>query len=245
MAVTADAAGYNTRYIPFAFPSLPFIRCVFTTRFAGNLSLHGREGAEREETIAARTALFAELGVATWAEVHQVHGDTFIRDAGPTPVDQAPHQEADGLATSRKRHALCVKLADCQGILLAHPAGHVAAIHVGWRGNVLCFIQTAVAAFCEEYGLDPAAVCAVRGPSLGYAQFVNFDREWPVRFTPWYDRTSHRMDLWSLTRHQLCEAGLMPGNIFSLDCCTYSLNALFFSHRRGDAGRQMGLIWVE
>ncbi len=234
----------DTAYIPFAFPSLPGVRCAFTTRFAGDLALHGREGAEREAAIAARASLFARLGVDTWSEVRQVHGDGFAANAEPTRVDQEPPIAADGQATNRKRHALCIKTADCQGILLAHPAG-LAAIHVGWRGNVLGFIRTAVAAFCLEYGLDAAAVCAVRGPSLGYAEFVNFNREWPPAFAPWYDPARRSVDLWSLTRHQLIEAGLVPRNIFSVDLCTYSLNSLFFSHRRKDAGRQMALVWME
>jgi YfiH family protein len=241
MAMTAAGAGY----IPFAFPSIPHIRCAFTTRFAGNLSLYGREGAEREEALAARAAVFETLDLDSWSELAQVHGDVFIKDHEPTPVDREPTVEADGHATSRKRHALCIKTADCQGILLAHPAGHVAAIHVGWRGNVLRFIRTAVTAFCLDRALDPADVRAVRGPSLGYAEFVNFSREWPAVFAPWYDPATRRVDLWSLTRRQLGEAGLKSRNIFSVDMCTYSLNSLFFSHRRKDAGRQMALVWME
>lgn len=241
MAMMVDDAGC----IPFVFPSLPNVRCVFTTRFAGNLSLHGREGAERETAIAARKSLFEKLGVDSWSELQQVHGETFIKNPEPTAVDRNPPVEADGHATGRKRHALCIKTADCQGLLLAHPAGHVAAVHVGWRGNVLRLVQTAVAAFCLDHALDPAEVCAVRGPSLGHAEFVNFSREWPAVFAPWYDPASHCVDLWSLTRRQLSEAGLKSQNIFSIDLCTYSLNSLFFSHRRKDAGRQMALIWME
>ena len=244
MAVTLSRPGL----LPFAFPALPGVRCVFTTRLAGDLGLTGTmgtTGGAREGAVAARAALRDELGIDEWTELKQVHGDTFIRNPAPTAVDEEPAVEGDGLATDRKRHALCIRTADCQGILLAHPAGYIAAIHVGWRGNVLRLIQTAVAAFCFDHSLDPADVCAVRGPSLGYAEFVNFSREWPAAFAPWYDQATRTMDLWSLTRRQLSDAGLKARNIYSLDCCTYSLNSLFFSHRRGDTGRQMALIWME
>ncbi|MCC8194965.1 MAG: polyphenol oxidase family protein [Deltaproteobacteria bacterium] len=241
MAIAAVHAGR----IPFAFPNMPRVRCVFTTRHAGNFSLSRLEGEERNAAIAGRKSLFDSLGIEAWTELNQVHGDTFVKDPGPTPPDGTPALDADGHATARKNHALCIKTADCQAIFLAHPAGHVAAIHVGWRGNVIRFIQTAVETFCLDHGLDPADVCAVRGPSLGFAEFVNFNREWPAAYAPWYNPSTRCVDLWSLTRHQLGEAGLQARNIYSVDLCTYSLNSLFFSHRRGDTGRQMGLVWME
>lgn len=231
-------------FIPFTFPGLPFVRCAFTTRFAGSLSLANAEGAERDAAIAARRALRGALGVESWSEVKQVHGDAFIINPEETPVDAEPALEADGHATNRKNHALMVKTADCQPILLAHPKGYVAAVHAGWRGNVLRFPESAVARFCLEYGLDPEDVRAVRGPSLGQAEFVNFHSEWPGAFAPWYDQKTRCMDLWALTWRQLREAGLKARNIYGLDLCTFSLNSLFFSYRRKDTGRQAALIWA-
>lgn len=232
--------------IPYVFPDLPGVHCVFTTRQAGNLSMYKTSTGDEdyEATVGARRSLLESLGLESWSEVKQVHGDVFIADPEPTSVDTGPVIEADGMGTMRKKHALCIKSADCQPILLAHPKGAIAAIHVGWRGNVAQFAQTAVATFCAAYGLDPAEVHAVRGPSLGRAEFVNFAREWPVSFAPWYDQASQCMDLWSLTRRQLCEAGLKPSKIHGLDMCTLSLNSLFFSHRCGDTGRQAGIIWM-
>lgn len=236
-----------TSVIPYAFPDLPGIRCVFTTRLTGNLSLYrtAKGNEDHAAAVAARRALLDAAGLETWSEVHQVHGDEFITDPEPTPVATGPAVAADGMGTARKKHALCIKTADCQPILLAHPKGAVAAIHVGWRGNAAGFPQSAVARFCLHYGLDPADVRAVRGPSLGRAEFVNFAREWPASFAPWYNQASQCMDLWSLTRQQLCEAGLKPDRVHGLDMCTLSLNSLFFSHRAGDTGRQAGIIWME
>lgn len=235
----------DTVFIPFAFPGLPNVRCAFTTRLAGALSLSGKTGEERKAVIAARRSLCGKLGLEAWSEVRQVHGDALVLNSDIAAVDAEPAVEADGLATDRKNHALAVKTADCQPILLAHPEGPVAAVHVGWRGNVLRFPESAVATFCREYRLDPADVRAVRGPSLGYAEFCNFNHEWPAVFAPWYDQSTRCMDLWTLTRRQLGDAGLRARNIHSLDLCTYSLNALFFSHRRKDSGRQMALVWRE
>jgi YfiH family protein len=229
--------------ISFSFPGLAHIKCVFTTREAGNISLVNHNGEDADAALSARERFFASLGVDSWSELKQVHGDALVINPDPTAVGTASLTEADGHATDRKHYALMVKTADCQPILLAHPDGYVGAVHAGWRGNVLEFPRTAVARFCEQYGLDPADVRAVRGPSLGYAEFVNFSREWPSSFAPWFDRATKCVDLWSLTRRQLRDAGLKNGNIYGIDFCTYSQNESFFSHRRGDAGRQAGIIW--
>ena len=243
MAVTMLTRGV----LPFAFPGLPSVRCAFTTRETGNISLYRTAPGENglASTHATRRALLSSLGQDLWTELKQVHGDTFLIDPAPSDMESQAVLEADGLATSRVNHVLCIKTADCQPILLAHPQGCIAAIHAGWRGNVLAFPTSAVAAFCNAYGVEPSEVRAVRGPSLGHAEFVNFDQEWPERFTPWYDRKSRCMDLWALTRSQLREAGLQDRHIYGMDMCTYSLQAAFFSHRRGDAGRQAGLVWME
>lgn len=233
--------------ISFGFPGLPRIKCAFTTRHAGNMSLYRANLGDEDAaaTLAARRSFVDSLGVAEWTELKQVHGDGFLINPPATPLDADPSLAADGHATNRKRHALCIKTADCQPILLAHPEGYVGAVHAGWRGNVLHFPRTSVEAFCAAYSLDPADVRAVRGPSLGHAEFVNFAAEWPQEFAPWYDEATRCMDLWSLTRRQLCDAGLKPGNIYGLDLCTLSVNEAFFSHRKGDTGRQVGVIWAE
>lgn len=232
--------------LPYAFPGLSGFFCAFTTRASGNLSLHGLKpgSGEHDAAVAARSALLETLDLETWSEVKQVHGDAFVADPELTLPEREGLLEADGMGSIKKKHALFIKIGDCQPILLAHPGGYVAALHVGWRGNVLQFPQSAVANFCAAYSLDPADVHAVRGPSLGYAEFVNFSREWPPEFAPWYDRDARRVDLWALTRRQLCDAGLKPGRIHGIDMCTFSLESFFFSHRRGESGRQAALVWM-
>jgi YfiH family protein len=168
-------------------------------------------------------------------------------DPEATPFDEPSTLEADGAATATPRRALVIKTADCQPILLAHKDGkHVAALHVGWRGNVLEFPCSGVEAFCRAYDLRPEDVLAVRGPSLGpgAAEFVNFEKEWPERFRPWFDEATRTMHLWELTRAALESVGLRRDNIFGLDLCTQSLPELFFSFRRRDDVRQMSLIWI-
>lgn len=236
--------------IPFRFPGLPGVRCVFQTRMGGAY----RDGTanslvQERQRVAGRRALRDALEIDGFAEVYQVHGDDLIFEPAAVPEDALPMQEADGMATSCAGLGLVIKTADCQPILLAHVDGrHVAALHAGWRGNRLDFPASAVERFCQHYDVYPRDLMAVRGPSLGpeMAEFVNFEEEWGDAFRLWFEERTKTMDLWSLTRHQLLTAGLAPSRIFGLDLCTASMTDLFFSYRKDKAtGRQASIIWIE
>lgn len=245
----AKDPGGASAFLPFRFPGLARVSCLFTTAQSGNLSLDGdRPEEERQHVIAARERLMRLYGLESWGECKQVHQTSMLLDMEPVDWRHAPTLEADGASTSRKGLALVIKTADCQPLLLAHKSGdYIAALHVGWRGNALGFIALGVAAFCQRYGVRPDDVYAVRGPSLGptAAEFINFAREWPPEFAPWFAPATRTMDLWALTRFQLVQAGLLPEHIFALDLCTHTMAPLFFSYRRGDSGRQLSLIWRE
>ena len=245
--------------IPFAFPGLSKVRCAFQTRQAAGLAQqtaydHGNisyeVGDETGRVRGNRETLRRQLGFEHWQECRQVHGDVMHFDASPTgwPAD-VTLPDGDGMATRKNRHALIIKTADCQPLLLAHRSGeHIAAFHVGWRGNRMNFPQSGVRRLCEHYGLEPGELMAVRGPSLGpgASEFVNFELEWGDEFRDFFNPETKTMDLWRLTREQLVQAGLAPENIFSLDCCTHSLHHQFFSYRRSRAsGRQASFIWME
>lgn len=244
----------SIEHIDFRFPGLPGVRCVFTARAGGrsdgpwasaNLSLE--VGDDEASVRANRQELRDELGLRVWQELRQVHGQAVHLDL-EDDFFEGPQLEGDGLCTTRPGHALVMKTADCQALLMADRAGrHVAALHCGWRGNAVNFPAAGVDAFCGRYGISPADVLVVRGPSLGpdKSEFVNFETEWGPTFGPWFDPATRCMNLWNLTRDQLTAAGVKPGNIFSLDICTAS-SPQFFSYRRNKiTGRQAGIIWIE
>lgn len=256
----ADPDDVTPRCIRFAFPGVPGVHCAFQTRrggisdgpwAGGNISYE--VGDDPAAVAANRAALAASLDLAEWVEAKQVHGDAMIIDPEPVQLAAAlaatPVAQADGLATARPGVGLVIKTADCQPILLAHESGrYVAALHAGWRGNRIGFPQSGVRAFCERYGFPPREVLAVRGPSLGpaAAEFVNFATEWGQDFARWFRSATRTMDLWTLTRHQLAAAGLLPERIFGLDLCTHALPDDFFSYRRAaTTGRQASIIWME
>ena len=215
----------------------------------GNISFSTDDDPDR--VTCNRRGMLAALqacGLAAWAELNQVHGDALVFEPEAVACEARPAAEGDGMVTSRPGLGLLIKTADCQPILLAHKSGrYVAALHAGWRGNRCDFPGTGVARFCARYDLKARDLLAVRGPSLGpgRAEFVNFEREWSDDFRPWFDLDTQTMDLWSLTRYQLRQAGLPERQIYGLDLCTASNTAQFFSYRREKkSGRQASLIWI-
>jgi YfiH family protein len=254
MVPLAPAGAGGPGIIPFAFPGLPGVACAFTTRRGGaslppydacNLSFD--VGDEPARVAENRRELADALGISRLSELKQVHGDVLHFEPAATPLDVASALEGDAQATSEPGLALAIKTADCQPVLLAHESGRfVAALHVGWRGNVIGLPGSAVARLCSHYACAPRELLAVRGPSLGpaRAEFTNFAVEFGEDFMPFFDRRAETVDLWRLTRHQLQAAGLEPARIFGIDRCTHSEADAFFSYRRKrPCGRMMALVW--
>jgi len=237
-------------FIPFRFPGIHGVRAAFTTALGPDRGNISRNVPHDPEAVRAnREGLRQSLGFGAWCSLKQVHGTDMAFDPEAVDSDARSATVADGSATAGPGRALVIKTADCQPVLIAHAGGqHVAALHVGWRGNVLEFPQKGVAAFCERYGLDPADLSAVRGPSLGpgASEFTNFAMEFGERFRDFHDPASRTVNLWRLTVAQLLEAGLKRERIYGLDLCTHSLPE-FHSYRRDKAasGRQASLVWIE
>lgn len=240
--------------IPFKFPGVERVSCGFGTRLGGvsglpfnSCNISYDVGDDPEAVEENRNIIKERLKFSHWVENTQVHGDRTIFEPDPTGTETPGGTEADGLATSRPGLALVVKTADCQPILIAHEKGKfVAGLHVGWRGNVIGYPQTAVQDICEYYKVSPKELLAVRGPSLGpsASQFVNFNDEFGPKFADYHNQADSTVNLWRLTRDQLKNAGLAEDRIYSIDICTYSVDRFFSFRRKKDTGRQGAFIWI-
>ena len=231
--------------IAFAFPGIPDVACAFG---AGPDTMAFTGASDPESVTTARRALQRELGFTAWQSLRQVHGVHMIFEPQYDTIDRPSLETGDGMAETRPGRALAIKTADCQPVLIAHQSGKfVAALHVGWKGNVADFCGRAVRSFCVRYGLDPRELSAVRGPSLGpgESEFTAFEQEFGEGFRPYFDHRSRRVDLWRLTRDQLAAAGLDRDRIYSLDLCTKSLTGFFSYRRNKTTGRQASLIWIK
>ncbi len=237
---------YTSRLLPV--PHGMFCRTggVSIGSFASlNLSYHVGDQIERVRDNRARVAHTLQL--RHLVAVKQTHSDQILS------VEQhhvAMEQEGyDALISTLPGTGLLIQQADCQAILLAAPQQRViAAIHCGWRGSVLEIIRKTIQRLNTAYGIPSADLLAVISPSLGpcCAEFINYRTELPTWMHTFQVRP-HFFDFWSISRHQLLQAGLQPEHIDIAALCT-RCSPQFFSYRRasqtadGVTGRNGSII---
>ena len=179
----------------------------------------------------------------------QVHGDQVLimnPDQSPTGDDGSRRLgTGDAMVTATAGKLLMTQLADCQSILLYDTTRQVVAnIHSGWRSSIRNIAGQTVNAMQKHFGSDPAHLLAGIGPSLGpcCAEFIHYRKEIPERLWP-YKVSKHHFDFWTISRDQLCAAGVSPDHIENSNICTRCNTALFFSYRgEGQTGRFASVI---
>ena len=214
-------------------------RALVTTRAAGSLALSGSEGVG--PTLERWQALRAALGVAgpdsRFATSMQVHG-TRVLVHRPGWTGWLRSDDADGHIAPERGTGLGVTIADCVPVFLAHRSGAVALVHAGWRGTAGGIVGVAVE-ILRAGGLEPAELRVHLGPAI-------CGRCYEVGPDVYAQLTGHRppaptaVDLRALLAAQARAAGVR--DIDTSPWCTRCNNDVFFSHRAGDAGRQVAAI---
>jgi YfiH family protein len=209
---------------------------------------------------AAWTAVAAWLGVrveALW-RLDQVHGCRAVRVDAAEMATEAPLEAADAAITTRVDAAVAVKAADCVPILMAHPAGAVAAVHAGWRGTASAIARRAAGELADAAGGSTAEIVAAIGPSIGPCCYEvgpevrqTFERA-PFEAADlhrWFapiesPRASDTLDLWQANHDQLVAAGVAPANVHVAGLCTATHSDWLWSYRREgtQAGRMLAVI---
>ena len=211
------------------------IRAFTTTRLAGSFGTSGDEPVR--EVMARWSRLRTEIGVARLATASQVHEARVVAHGGEWSgwlrVDRA-----DGHVAPARGTALAVTIADCVPVLLAHPSGAVAALHSGWRGTELNIAAEGVRVLAR-HGASPGDLVAHLGPAI-CGRCYEVSPEVHERLTGRRVAAPAAVDLRLLIADQLRAAGVR--RIAVGDACTRCHRDRFFSHRGGDAGRQLAVI---
>ena len=213
------------------------IRAFTTTRAAGTFSLLSDEPVS--DVMARWSALEADVRDAARrvVSIRQVHGDRVVVHTGGWD-GWLRSGEADGHLAIEKGTALTVGIADCVPVFLAHPSGVVGLIHSGWRGTAARITAKAVEA-CDRYGIAAAELAVHLGPAIcGRCYEVSADVREQLTGQP--TTRPGNVDLRSLIAEQATAAGVKRVTVDS--ACTRCDNDRFFSHRAGDAGRQIAVI---
>ena len=219
----------------------PFgIRAFTTTRASGSFGLASEEPAV--QVMKRWRQLREELhpGGARLASATQVHGTTVIvhnaRWNGWLRAD-----EADGHVSTDRGLALVVTVADCVPVFIAHPSGAAAILHSGWRGTAGRIIEHGIDALAQR-GYATAELRVHLGPAIcGKCYEVGAD---VYRQLTGRESTGAKacIDLRSIIAGHARAAGVRHVTISPF--CTRCDNDRFYSHRAGDAGRQIGVIFA-
>lgn len=213
------------------------IHAFITTRGAGDFNLSEEAPASLQRWHRLHEALAAD-GAPRLASARQVHGTRVLLHARPWEgwlrVDGADGHLVIGAG------AAAVTVADCVPVFIAHPAGAVGIVHAGWRGTADGILPEGLRLFAAQgYPVDELLVHF--GPSI-CGRCYEVGTEVYERLTGWATKRPRHVDLRALLAEQAAQFGVARWSASGE--CTRCDNGEFFSHRAGDAGRQVACIYT-
>ncbi|MEO5816991.1 MAG: polyphenol oxidase family protein [Gemmatimonadaceae bacterium] len=208
-----------------------------TSRIVGSFGTGTDEPVR--EVMARWSALRMLVGGcnARLATATQVHGRNVIEHVGDWR-GWLRGEDADGHLSIARGTAMAVTVADCVPVFLAHPSGATAALHSGWRGTAARITEQALAQF-RAHGLASSDFRLHCGPAI-CGRCYEVSASVYGELTGRDPGTPTTIDLRALIADHARAAGVRE--ISSSALCTRCDNDRFYSHRAGDAGRQLGVI---
>jgi hypothetical protein len=217
------------------------VRAFTTTRASGSFGLASDEPVRvvMQRWRELREAL--DPSGARLASATQVHGArVLVHGAGWNGWLRT--DDADGHATAEQALALAVGVADCVPVFIAHPRGAIALLHSGWRGTAARIVERGIEVLSRR-GYDASELRLHLGPAIcGNCYGVSSD---VYRQVTGGDSSGDRscVDLRAVIARHAQAAGVR--RITTSTLCTRCDNDRFFSHRAGDAGRQVAVMMIE
>jgi len=216
------------------------IHAFTTTRALGSLSTLSDEPVG--EVMARWDAVrgYAKSkGVPRFGTAAQVHGARIIVHE-PGWDGWLRSHEADGHVSMTPGTAMAVTIADCVPVFIAHPSGACAILHSGWRGTAARIVEHGIAALAHR-GLPSSELRIHLGPAICgkcYEVSPNVIQALTGRTTS----APEPVDLRALIASHARAAGVDHVTIST--SCTRHHNERLFSHRAGDRGRQVAVIFA-
>jgi len=248
------------RLVAYQFPNLSEysgIKHGIFTRLSGfsdppfdSLNVGMNVGDDPNHVNQNRAAIARCLGMDEMVFLDQVHGADIIclKQGAPEKAFLSVPQKGDALITDMPGKLIAIQAADCQPVLLYEPIRNViAVVHSGWRGSIQNVIGRTIQRMKMDFGCAPEKIVAGIGPSLGpcCGEFIHYRQEIPEKYWS-YNTGNNHFDFWAISRDQLTQAGVLPGNIHNSGLCTRCRTEYFFSFRaRSVTGRFAGAIGLD
>ncbi len=187
--------------------------------------------------------LVATRGMAGVAHARQVHGaEVRVHPAVRPGLHVGP--PVDAHVTRAPGLLVAVTVADCvPAFLVAERARVVAVVHAGWRGAAAGILERAVAVLGERFGATPDGLALHLGPSICGACYEVGPEVHEALGEPVPDEPTP-VDLPANLARRARSLGLTGSEVTRSTWCTRCGAEDLFSHRGGDAGRQIGFVGV-
>ena len=209
-----------------------------TTRASGSFGLGSTEPVA--DVMGRWNALLDECrahGAPALASAAQVHGAA-VEVHGAGWRGWLRGKERDGHVTAERGVAMAVTIADCTPVFLAHPGGAIGVLHAGWRGVAAGMMERGVEAM-RLLGAPADELLVHFGPAI-CGQCYEVGPEVIAAVTGERASGPRLLDLRANLAGRARRAGVRQLRIS--DWCTQCHNGWLFSHRAGDAGRQLAVI---
>ena len=183
-------------------------------------------------------ALLAVLDMDRAALGRQVHGSVvrFHRE-GAVGVSITPG--TDGHVTRTRGLLVAVTVADCVPVTIVDPGRRaVAVVHAGWRGTAAGALEAGVEVLAERLGSRPECLHVHLGPAICGSCYEVGPEVHAALALP-EPGGSAPVDLRAVLARRALEAGVEGGRMTVSEWCTRCGDSPFFSHRGGDAERQV------
>jgi len=216
---------------------LGVVACT-TTRAAGSFGLGSDEPVGL--VMDRWSALLADCraaGAPALASAGQVHG-VDLETHGSGWRGWLRGKDRDGHVTAEAGVAMAVTVADCTPVFLAHPSGPIAVLHAGWRGTAAGMLERGVAALAALGGA-PEELHVHLGPAVcGRCYEVGPEVLSAVTGRPATGKGL--LDVRAVLADRAASVGVRSVSVSPW--CTRCDAERLYSHRGGDAGRQLGVI---
>lgn len=192
----------------------------------------------------------SEVGMAVAADDFSKDSHAYIKNGKNSVYASGSSDKlvGDAMVSNIRGKFLVVQVADCQSVLMYEPVRQVIAnVHAGWRGSIKNIVGRTIKTMERKFGCCSRNIVAGISPSLGpcCAQFVNYQKEIPAMYWKHKDDSDY-FDFWSISRDQLCDAGVLIENIDVSQVCTKCDTGNFFSFRgEKNTGRFASVIGLK
>jgi len=178
----------------------------------------------------------------------QVHGEKVSihrgQDLSPAGTPLALGPDADGHLTTLEGILLGVTVADCVPAFLLDPGKRVVCLlHAGWRGTAAGILEKGIGLMRDEFGSSPRNLLFHLGPAIcGECYEVGGEVHRALGFPDPGGPTP--VDLRGHLASRAVSQGVGEERVTLSGWCTLCGGSPFFSHRRGDSGRQVGFLGI-